>query len=146
VAISQESYGRGKPVYDGSFAPTQGTVDPSGYIDRSLNNPSDSRSGLAQAALNKLRSSGSSGSGSVPVPISGVLPLGDIKTLTITPTGQLIPDNGIPETPPVSSPVGSAGAGTNGLAPLPSLSTGALSPMAQAAFTRLLSKGSPVGA
>jgi hypothetical protein len=31
-----------------------GTVDPTGYIDRSLNNPSQSRSGLAAAAIQRL--------------------------------------------------------------------------------------------
>lgn len=97
MAISPESYGRGQTVYgNGSHAPTSGTVDPSGYIDRSLNNPSDSRSGLAAAALDRL-----SGNGSVPSQSPGVLPLGDVTTLTITPTGQLIPN--APQPPQMES-------------------------------------------
>lgn len=57
MAISASSYSVGNRVYrGGSSAPTQGTVDPMGYIDRGLNNPSQSRSGLAQAALRRLGS------------------------------------------------------------------------------------------
>lgn len=48
------SYLVGNPVYQGgSPQPTQGTVDPTGYVQRELDNQtSDSRSGLAAAALN----------------------------------------------------------------------------------------------
>lgn len=54
---------RGAPIYRGaSNAPTRGTVDPMGYVNRSLgmspvgaDGLSDKRSGLAQAALNRLR-------------------------------------------------------------------------------------------
>jgi hypothetical protein len=55
-------YLTGNPVYRGaSNAPTRGTVDPMGYINRSLASPvggdgmSDKRSGLAQAALMRLQ-------------------------------------------------------------------------------------------
>lgn len=113
MAISTASYSRGNPVYNGgSSAPTQGTVDPMGYIDRSLNQPSQQRSGLAQAALQRLSSSvppnpanangpnapggtswvGSSGSGT-PV------------THQVTPTGQLVPGAPLPASaPPASAP------------------------------------------
>lgn len=53
----------GSPIYRGaSNAPTRGTVDPMGYINRGLgmspvggDGLSDKRSGLAHAALNRLR-------------------------------------------------------------------------------------------
>lgn len=46
-------YAAGQKIYGtGSYAPTVGTVDPSGYVDRGI---SQSRSGLAAAALNKLQ-------------------------------------------------------------------------------------------
>lgn len=53
----------GAPIYRAaSNAPTRGTVDPMGYVNRSLgmspvgaDGLSDKRSGLAQAALNRLR-------------------------------------------------------------------------------------------
>ena len=134
MAISEESYGRGQPVYsNGSYAPTKGTVDPAGYIDRSLNKPSQSRSGLAEAALAKLKSS-------IPQQVTpGILPIGDIKTLTITPTGQLIPDTETQEPQPALS-------GTDTGQPTP-IGPGALSPLAQAALSRILaSGGSPNGA
>lgn len=55
MAISPMSYAVGNRVYrGGSSAPTMGTVDPEGYVDRSLNAPSDRRSGLAAAALRRL--------------------------------------------------------------------------------------------
>lgn len=56
MAISRSSYSVGNRVYrGGSSAPTQGTVDPMGYIDRELNNmASQQRSGLAAAALRRL--------------------------------------------------------------------------------------------
>lgn len=62
MAISASSYSVGNRVYrGGSSAPTQGTVDPSGYIDRELNNvASQQRSGLAQAALRRLKGPGAS--------------------------------------------------------------------------------------
>lgn len=56
MAISRGSYSVGNRVYrGGSSAPTQGTVDPMGYIDRELNNPSQRRSGIAQEALRRMR-------------------------------------------------------------------------------------------
>ncbi len=60
--MSIERYLAGNRVYrHGSSAPTRGTVDPSGYVERELRNrmlsqePSQSRSGLAQAALQRLQ-------------------------------------------------------------------------------------------
>lgn len=61
--MSVASYLVGRPIYRAaSNAPTRGTVDPMGYINRALGmSPvggdgfSDKRSGLAQAALNRLR-------------------------------------------------------------------------------------------
>ena len=51
-----QSYSVGNRVYNGaSSAPTRGTVDPMGYVERSLNNPSSSRSGLAEAALRRMK-------------------------------------------------------------------------------------------
>ena len=138
MAISEESYGRGQPVYsNGSYAPTKGTVDPQGYIDRSLNKPSQSRSGLAAAALSKLK-------GAVPQQqnIPGVLPIGDIKTLTITPTGQLVPDT--EDTTQEPQPVLS-GSGLEQMSP--EIGPSALSPLAQAALSRVLANGgTPNGA
>lgn len=53
MAISESSYAVGNRIYRGaSSAPTRGTVDPMGYIERSL---MDSRSGLAEAALRRLQ-------------------------------------------------------------------------------------------
>lgn len=50
------AYAAGNPVYNGgSPNPTSGTLDPSGYITRGLNTPSGSRSGLAAAALSRIR-------------------------------------------------------------------------------------------
>jgi hypothetical protein len=57
-------YTVGRRVYNsGSYAPTQGTVNPAGYVERELNKPasgfshmpSQSRSGLAGAALQRIR-------------------------------------------------------------------------------------------
>jgi hypothetical protein len=128
VAISEGSYARGNP--------TRGTVDPSGYVDRSLNNPSQKRSGLAQAALERLRSNGANPMNGVTPPSPGVTPIGDIKQLSISPTGQMIPFNGLetPEVAPVPSPTTPS---------LDSMSNGATSghPLAVAALSRLLASG-----
>lgn len=62
--MSEAAYSVGNRVYNGgSNAPTRGTVDPMGYIDREMNKPgstgpSDSRSGLAAAALRRLQGIG----------------------------------------------------------------------------------------
>lgn len=49
------AYAAGKKVYrSGSSAPTQGTVNPTGYVERSLA-ASTSRSGLASAALRRIQ-------------------------------------------------------------------------------------------
>ena len=54
--MAASSYLVGNRVYKGaSNAPTRGTVDPMGYVERSLNNPSQKRSGLAAAALRRLQ-------------------------------------------------------------------------------------------
>jgi hypothetical protein len=73
-----QRYSAGNKVYGaGRSNPTSGTVDPSGYIDRGLNNQtSDRRSGLAQAAFNRLSSMGAAGN-SGPLgkaPVGGALP------------------------------------------------------------------------
>lgn len=51
-----QRYSAGNKVYGGGRSnPTSGTVDPSGYVEREVNNQaSDRRSGLAQTALDKL--------------------------------------------------------------------------------------------
>lgn len=60
------NYSVGNSVYGGgSPQATQGTVDPSGYIDRSLNT-SQSRSGLAQAAISRLQGQGGALNGTPP--------------------------------------------------------------------------------
>lgn len=54
MAAPVTNYSVGNTIYgSGGSAATMGTVDPTGYIDRSLN--SQSRSGLAQAALSRLQ-------------------------------------------------------------------------------------------
>ena len=56
MAAPVTNYSAGNNIYgSGSAQATMGTVDPTGYIDRSLNNPSQSRSGLAQAAIQRLQ-------------------------------------------------------------------------------------------
>lgn len=141
MAISPESYGRGQPVYsNGSHAPTSGTVDPTGYIERGLNNPSDSRSGLAQAALSRLQ-----GGSSATAPSPGVLPLGDIKALLITPTGQLIPQSSVempPEPPQQQTP--DVSGMPSGPPQLSSPDGSPMSPLAQAALSRVLASGGSI--
>lgn len=57
--MALSSYLAGNRIYRGaSNAPTRGTVDPMGYVERSLNNPSQRRSGLASAALRRLQPTG----------------------------------------------------------------------------------------
>lgn len=60
--MSLERYLAGNKVYrHGSSAPTRGTVDPTGYVDRELRkrmipqDPSQARSGLAAAAMQRLQ-------------------------------------------------------------------------------------------
>lgn len=112
---SENPYLAGKPVYNGgSNAPTHGTVDPMGYIEREINQPSQKRSGLAQAALQKLQVPPQD-----PATAAPITPMGKTIDFTINSTGQLIP---VPQTPaPVSDPStlpgmgspGTAGAGPN---------------------------------
>jgi hypothetical protein len=99
-------YLMGNPVYRGaSNAPTRGTVDPMGYINRSLASPvggdgmSDKRSGLAQAALMRLQGmqapngGGGGNSQQPPPPHPETVPNAPLPNLgfTVSPTGQLIP-------------------------------------------------------
>jgi hypothetical protein len=103
-----DSYLVGNRVYRGaSNAPTRGTVDPMGYINRSIASPvggdgmSDKRSGLAQAALMRLQGmqgpqqgSGSNSQQQGPPPIHPeATPNAPVPGLgfTVSPTGQLIP-------------------------------------------------------
>lgn len=56
MAISASSYAVGNRLYKGATsAPTRGRVDPTGYIDRELNNVA-SRSGIAASALRRMGS------------------------------------------------------------------------------------------
>ena len=80
--MNPAAYLVGRRVYRGaSNTPTRGPVDPMGYIERSLASPvgrdglSDRRTGLAQAALSRLRSSrgGHSGYGHMPMPGANIL-------------------------------------------------------------------------
>lgn len=51
--MSQAAFAAGRKVYgSGSYAPTRGTVDPSGYVERSMQ---QNRSGLASAAMRRLQ-------------------------------------------------------------------------------------------
>lgn len=68
MAISASSYAVGNRLYKGATsAPTRGRVDPTGYIDRELNNVA-SRSGIAASALRRM---GSPAQSSQPQPSSG---------------------------------------------------------------------------
>ena len=71
TAAMTQNYSAGNKIYGaGRSNPTSGTVDPTGYVDRSFNNSaSQRRSGLAQAAIS--RRLGISGGGA---PIGGALP------------------------------------------------------------------------
>jgi len=116
------SYLVGRPIYRGaSNAPTRGTVDPMGYINRSLASPvggdglSDKRSGLAQAALMRMRQFGMHHRHS-PMPLlppQSMAPYASAQHMgsampmlppmppqnlgyTVSPTGQLLPQNGRP--------------------------------------------------
>ncbi len=108
-------YAAGQKIYNGgSSAATQGTVDPSGYIQRGMNNQfspqplgadgmSDQRSGLASAALDRLRNMRANPmTGGVPgpdvqnppgVPTQTPQPYATIAPMPKTsPTGQILPD------------------------------------------------------
>jgi len=114
-------YLMGSPVYRAaSNAPTRGTVDPMGYINRSLASPvggdglSDRRSGLAQAALSRLRNSQNGHLGPAhmatlmppPQPVqpqvsqTPVVP--NNSGFTVTATGQLMPISATPIKQPVA--------------------------------------------
>lgn len=103
MTISPSSYAVGARVYrGGSSAPTRGTVDPMGYVDRSLNQPSDSRSGLAAAALRQLQGMGGPPTPGAP-PATGDTPSLDMTALQ----GVLGPDAGgsVPVIPTVRDAV-----------------------------------------
>lgn len=71
--MSVQDYSVGRRVYNGaSNAPTRGTVDPSGYIDRELNKPSQSRSGLAAAALRRVNGGQAPAQAQTPPPPGGM--------------------------------------------------------------------------
>lgn len=105
MAISRASYSTGNRVYNGgSSQPNLGTVDPMGYIDRSLNQPSQTRSGIAAAALRRLSGTSTPGSESgAPAPKINTIggQVGDVGapapapgvtapvTLTMSPSGKL---------------------------------------------------------
>lgn len=71
-------YAAGRKVYGGGRSnPTSGTVDPTGYIERSANNmASDRRSGLAQSAIQRRIGRRRGG------PTTGVDPLAEINSST----------------------------------------------------------------
>lgn len=114
-------YLTGNPIYRGaSNAPTRGTVDPMGYINRSLASPvggdgmSDKRSGLAAAALTRLQgmppSSNSGGQQQMPPPVHPeATPNAPLPNLgfTVSRTGQLIPSHPDPVGQTVSAVTGS---------------------------------------
>src|SRR5690349_9290519 len=97
----------GRPVYRAaSNAPTRGTVDPMGYIDRQLNSRSfaspvggdgfsDKRSGLAQAALQRLQQGQGSPQSQPQGMPQGSIPGGPIGYI-VSPTGRLIPTHDQP--------------------------------------------------
>jgi len=93
-------YLAGNRVYRGaSNAPTRGTVDPMGYINRSLasavggDGQSDQRSGLAQAAMQRIQ--GLNSQPQLPQaqpPHPEIVPYADAPIgFTISPTGQRVP-------------------------------------------------------
>lgn len=127
-------YLAGSRVYRAaSNAPTRGTVDPMGYINRSLgmspvggDGLSDKRSGLAQLALQRLRMSrgGMMGiphqqhAGGLPQPPANYLPPHGInlpvpggpvpggKGYSVSPTGQLVPISATPHQTTLNSMYG----------------------------------------
>lgn len=103
--MDPSAYQVGTRVYRGaSNAPTRGTVDPMGYINRGLGTQaspvgmdglSDKRSGLAQAALQRLGGGGMSSPSSPPVvPPSPPAYEGPQTGFIVSATGKLIPKNG----------------------------------------------------
>lgn len=90
-----DSYARGDTIYgNGSHAPTSGTVDPTGYVTREMNKqtapggPSQKRSGLASAAMDRI--SGYEDNGTQMPPTGAIAQL---PSFTINDIGQLIPVN-----------------------------------------------------
>lgn len=101
---SENPYLAGNPVYrGGSNAPTMGTVDPTGYIDRELNNPSQTRSGIAEAALARLKVPNQDPDAAAPTtPLPN--PTATINFI-ISPTGQLIPAPPLPDASDAINPM-----------------------------------------
>lgn len=100
-----QRYSAGNKVYGtGRSNPTSGTVDPSGYVDRSFNNAaSQRRSGLAQAALGRMAGNAAPVGGALPTVqnadqrqalinqnMSGQLPVGG-SPFQISPEGHYMP-------------------------------------------------------
>lgn len=83
MASQFNRYAAGRKVYGGGRSnPTSGTVDPTGYIERSANNmASERRSGLASSAISRRMRRGG--------PTTGVDPLAGIAGVSVDPvTGQ----------------------------------------------------------
>lgn len=91
-------YGAGAKVYNGGSSSSQpGTLDPSGYVQREVNKPSQKRSGLAAGPLNKIAGRNQPGAvgtqptGSAPYfqnrnPLGNILPVSDWDWETNAPT------------------------------------------------------------
>jgi hypothetical protein len=72
MAGESNPYAAGSKVYNGgSSAATQGAVDPTGYIDRSLNKPAEYTPGVAAGALSSLRNQSVAGADTgAPAPVA----------------------------------------------------------------------------
>lgn len=118
--MSAADYLVGSRVYRAaSNAPTRGTVDPMGYINRSLgmspvggDGMSDKRSGLAQAAMDRLQNSGMQQPQQQEQQQPTVQMPGSMG-YTVSPTGKLIPTDANPYEATVKSMYG-APAGMQG--------------------------------
>ena len=116
--MSAADYMVGRRIYNGaSNAPNRGTSDPMGYINRGLgmspvggDGLSDKRSGLAQAALDRLRGGGmGAGQEQQPMqpPQQEAAPYAPNQLgFTVSPTGRLIPNSGTPLDDTVNSMYG----------------------------------------
>lgn len=94
--MTSPDYLVGKRVYNGgSSMPTSGTVDPSGYIARGINQQSEKRSGLAAAALSRINDNKPDVPSQDPntaAPTTPIMATGPTIKFQISPTGRLIPD------------------------------------------------------
>lgn len=134
-------YAAGSTVYgNGTTHPTDGTVDPSGYIDRELNKvmqPSQTRSGLAAAALSRINGGqsasysgnpgnsqpGAAGGYSDPSATPSNQPVAAVGDFQINAIGQLIP---VAQTPALGDAPNGLGGSTGTPGPDPALLQGAL--------------------